>query len=68
MVFLKLKILQKIKLKHTKNVKKELGNERNITFVYICSDLMSRIIKKILEVKKEEAKKKRNKKMILGVN
>ena len=59
MVFLKLKILQKIKLKHTKNVKKELGNERNITFVYICSDLMSRIIKKILEVKKEEAKKKK---------
>ena len=48
----------KDQIKTYKKRKKELGNERNFTFVYICSDLMSRIIKKILEVKKEEVEKK----------
>ena len=48
----------KDQIKTYKKRKKELGNEHNFTFVYICSDLMSRIIKKILEVKKEEAEKK----------
>ena len=48
----------KDQIKTYKKRKKELGNERNFTFVYICSDLISRIIKKILEVKKEEVEKK----------
>ena len=48
----------KDQIKTYKKRRKELGNERNFTFVYICSDLMSRIIKKILEVKKEEVEKK----------
>ena len=46
MVFLKLKILQKICLENIKDVKKKVDNGCNSSFVYDRRDLMSRIIRK----------------------
>ena len=66
MVFLKLKILQKICLENIKDVKKKVDNGCNSSFVYDRRDLMSRIIRKSRGEKGVDEKKIDNFRSKLG--
>ena len=50
----------KVQIRKYKRFEKELDDNCNATFVYVCSDLMSRIMKNYRREKRRGGKKKEN--------